>query len=400
MGSNLLNGWDRRLRLVSEATFGTTPAPANVAAYAAQMVSVVTVDTGPAESGVIRPKQDRGQGRAMQDGWVEGRVEPIPFSIQTSLKSRAAVDTVPQEDPLFAAAGLKRTVNASTSVVYGPSATPVETGDFKGLSLERFLGSGDAEIVRELLRGGIVREIVIEGGDKEVRITVSGVAIGKQVAGGVDSITLANGSGTTLATSADEAYQLAPGYYICESEIIQVTAVDLTGSAHTIARGALGSTGAAHSAKPLKPYIPTGISYTGSPISEALTTGVTLDGNPLRVVSWRIAITTGMDAIPGETGSKYSQGAYEKRTDIVYTLNCMPKGNDVRLANKSTQRKTVAVSITQGTAAGGVFTAASSYCEVVTPSFSEGENAASESTITLRARDNGTGNNSFSITLT
>ena len=400
MSTTVVNGWDRRLSVVSETTFGTTPTPANVAAYAAQMLSVVSVDMGVAESGVIRPKQDRGLGREMQDGWVEGRVEPIPFNVQTSLKTRAAVDTTPQEDPFYKAAGFTRTTNASTSVVYTMGATPLETGDFASMTLQRFLGSGDANIERETMRGCVVREVTLEGGDKEVRATFAGVGIGKSASGSIDSVTLASGVVTTMATSVDEAYRLAPGYYLCESEIILLTAVDLTGAAHTITRGALGSTAAAHSAKAFKPYIPTGISYTGSPISESLTTGVTLDGNALRCTSWKMSVTTGMDLLPGETGSKYTQGAYEKRNDVTVSLNCILKGNDISLLNKSTQRKTVTLSIVQGTAAGGVVTIAAPYCEIVVPPVSEPENGPSEVVINLRVRGNGSGNNSLSISLT
>ena len=96
MGSNVINGWDRRASIVSESVLGELPAPANVAAYAATFLSLITLDAGAVETGAIRPKQDRGLGNAMQDGWVEGRVEPMPFSVITSLKTRADADDAPR----------------------------------------------------------------------------------------------------------------------------------------------------------------------------------------------------------------------------------------------------------------------------------------------------------------
>lgn len=394
MSSNPLNGWDRRLAMYSVGASIT-----DAASYAALFRSVIAVDMGPAEVGVIRSKQDRGPGRGMQDGWVEGRVQPIPFSVQTSLKSRADQDDPPLELALYKAAGLKVTTNASTSVVLTPSATPVETGDFAFADLVRLLGSGDADIAFERLANCVVREIALEGGDKEVQATFTGIGQRKYLGGSLDSITLADGSVTSLTTTAEQSYSLGSGYYLCESEVILVTPT-LGGTSHTIARAQLGTTGAAHAAKALKPYVPAGIAYSGAPIPESLTTTVTLDGIALRVTSWKANITTGMDMLPGETGSKYSQGALEKRTDVTITMSVIAKGDDVRWLNKATARKTVTASLVQGTTAGGIVTVAAPYCEIVAAPMTEPENGPSEIQIQLRVRDNGSGNNSFSITLT
>ncbi len=394
MSSNPLNGWDRRLAVYSQGASIT-----NAASYAALFRSVIGVDIGPAESGVIRAKQDRGLGRAMQDDWVEGRVQPIPWNVVTSLKSRSANDASPLELALYKAAGLKVTTTASTSVAFTPSATPIETGDFAFAELVRLLGSGDADIAFEKLVGCVVREVAFEGGDKEVQATFTGVGKQKYTGGGLDSVTLASGVVTTLTTTAAESYALGAGYYLCESEVILVSPT-WSGTSHNITRAQLGTTGAAHTAKPLKPYIPAGIAYTGAPVPESLTTTVTLDGIALRCTSWKFNIQTGMDLLPGETGSKYSQGAMCKRTEVTASLSVIVKGDDVRWLNKATARKTCALSIVQGTTAGGIITLAAPYTEVVAPPISEPDNGPSEVQLQLRVRDNGSGNNSFSLTLT
>lgn len=394
MSTNPLNGWDRRLAVYSQGASIT-----DAASYAALFKSVISVDVGPAETGVIRPKMDRGLGRAMQDGWVEGRVMPIPFSVQTSLKSRADADNAPEELALYKAAGFKVTTTSSTSVAMTPSATPINTGDFVFGELVRILGSGDADIASEKLYGCVVREVALEGGDKEVQATFSGVAQRKYACGSLDSVTLSDGSGTTLTTTADESYALGAGYYLCESEVILVAPTP-GATSHTITRAQLGTTGAAHAAKALKPYIPAGIAYSGSPVPESLTTTATVDGSALRVTSWKANITTGLDLLPGETGSKYSQGAVAKRSDVTISMNVIAKGNDIRLLNKATARKSIAVTLVQGTTAGGIITLSAPYCEIVAPPISEPENGPSEIQLQFRVRDDTAGNNSFALTLT
>lgn len=401
MSLNPVNGWDQRVFIAEEATIGTTPAPANVAAYAALALEAIECDLGTAESGIIRDKQDRALGRGMRSGFVEGRVQPMPWSLTTSLKTRTAADTVPQTAALLKSAGLKLTANAGVSYVLEPSATPIESSHFVPVSIRRVLGSGDAQRELETLAGCVARQVSISGGDKEVMLGFQGVGRGpKYTQGPLDSITLADGSGTSLTTTAAESYSLAPGYYLCESEIINVTAVNYGSTSHTIARAQLGTTGAAHTAKPMTPYIPTGIAYSGSPISEALTTNVAIDGYNLRATSWEWTFQTGMDLLPGETGSKYSQGAKYGRFDVNCTVNFLLKGDDIRLFNKATSRDLVTLSLVQGTAAGGIITIASSYAEVVAPTATAPANDISSVAMTFRIRDDGSGNNAFTVTLT
>ena len=401
MSLNPINGWNQTVFVVPEATIGTTPAPASVGAYAALAVEAIDCDLGPAESGVIRSKQDRHLGRGMQNGFVEGRVAPAAFSLNASLKSRTAVDTVPHLAGLFEAAGLVTTVNGATSYVLSPSATPIESGDFVPVTLRRVLGSGDADRELETLAGCVVRQVSISGGDTEVMLGFQGVGRGpKYTQGGLDAVTLSDGVGTALTVTAAESYALAVGYYQCEAEIIFVSAVAYGSTSATIARAQLGSTGAAHAAKSFRPYIPAGIAFTGAPISEALTTNVSVGGVALRATSWNWTLQTGLDLLPGETGAKYSQGAKYGRYDLAIAVNILAKGDDIRLLNRATQRALVAVSLSQGTAAGGVITLASTYCEVVSPAVSAPANDVAAAQLQFRVRDDGTGSNAFAVTLT
>ena len=82
---NPVNAWDMKLAAVSETTFGTTPTPADVAAVKARFLECVNANLGgAAQVGVVRSKQDRGIGRGHTDAFVEGRVEPIDFSVALS----------------------------------------------------------------------------------------------------------------------------------------------------------------------------------------------------------------------------------------------------------------------------------------------------------------------------
>ena len=397
--SNKVNGWDARYFAVTETTFGTTPTPADEAALAGRAIEATSLSLGPAgEVGTVRPKQDRGLGRGMQSGFVEGRVEPIPFELVASVKSRSAVDAAAKELVLYKAAGLKVTTNSSTSVVLSCVAAPIESGDFASASLRRTLGSGLASYEAEELRGCVVRTLRWEGGDKELMLTASGAGIGKATQGGVESISV-NDSVTSLTITAEESYRLRPGYYLCESEIINVTACTTGGTSATIARGALGSSAAAHTTKPLLPLVPSGITFAGSPIPETTCT-VTIGGVAFRALSWSIEMTTGLDLITGETGSKYSQGAKELRYDLKPSIRLALSADDVAALGKAAARTTVSVSIVQGTGAGAIATFAMPYCEIEPVAVPDSVGDVSIIDLSLRVRDDAAGNNAFTVTLT
>ena len=93
MGLNPVNAWDTVIAVAQETVLGVPVAPASTTAYGLQLLEIINASVGPAEVGVIRPKQDRAQGRGQQSGWVEGRIVPIAWNVDTSLKTRAAVDT-------------------------------------------------------------------------------------------------------------------------------------------------------------------------------------------------------------------------------------------------------------------------------------------------------------------
>ena len=400
MSANPVNAWDMLCLIASESTIGTTPTPASTVAYAALAVEAINCTLGGAEVGVVRPKQDRSLGRGMQSGWVEGRVAPMDWSFTTSLKSRAAVDTAPHVLALLKAAGLKVTTNAGVSVVIAPSPTPIESGDFVSASLTRFEGSGLATHLAETLRGCVAKSLGIKGGGGELMATFAGSGIGKTEARGrLDSITVLIGA-LSLTITAEESYRLTPGYYLCEAEIIQVTAVTPGATTATIVRGALASTAAAHAAQPMVPYRPPAVTFTGSPIAEPVST-VTLGGIALRCRSWSIDLTTGLDLLEPETGSKYSQGAKCTRYDAKVSLQFVLSGDQVSLLGKATARPSLALSIVQGTGVGGIVTFAAPNCEVVPFALPDTNNDVAVVDVTLRLRDGAsTGNDMFSLTLT
>jgi hypothetical protein len=324
----------------------------------------------------------------------------MDWSFATSLKSRAAVDTAPHVLALLKAAGLKVTTNAGVSVVVTPSATPLESGDFVSASLTRFEGSGLGVMLAETLRGCVAKALSIKGGNSELLATFTGAGIGKTEARGrLDSITVLIGA-LSLTITAEESYRLTPGYYLCEAEIIQVTAVTPGATTATIVRGALASTAAAHAAVPMVPYRPPTVTFVGSPIAEPVST-VTLGGIALRCRSWSIDITTGLDLLEPETGSKYSQGAKATRYDAKVSLQLVLSGDQVSLLGKATARPNLALSIVQGTGVGGIVTIAAPNCEVVPFVTPDTNNDIAVVDVTLRLRDGAsTGNDMFTLTLT
>ena len=183
---NPVNAWDMRLAVVSETTFGATQAPADVAAFKTRFLECIGASLGAAaQVGVVRAKQDRGIGRGMSDGFVEGRVEPIDWNVMLALKSRTAGDTPPLELALYRAGGLF-CQDAGSTYTLTPSVTPIESSHFAGVSLQRWLGSGSAAYQSEILRGGVAKSLKWEGGDKELMLTASGSGVSARGTVGVD----------------------------------------------------------------------------------------------------------------------------------------------------------------------------------------------------------------------
>jgi hypothetical protein len=401
MASEIINAWDKRLLAASEGNVGsgwlTTPTPA-----AGQALEFVKIDPGQSEVGEIRAKKDRAIGRGMTTGYVKGRIKPIGFSVDITQKSRSAVDTVPNEAALMKAAGLVQTVNAGVSVAYTPTPNPIEAGAFSGLSLMYRNGQGGTTpnaFAGEQLRGGVVKQVKWSGGDKELSTTFGGEAAGKYHLGYSPSITLANGVGTSLVfANAEEAYRFGKvGWYQCESEIIKITDINYGTFTATIARSQIGSTGAAHAAKPLYPYLPA-IAYTGSPLSEAGCTA-TLNGNALAMQSFELTLTTGLELGPGETGSAYAQTVLVKRYDVKAMLKGVMRREYMSLVGESTEQLTpLALTIVCGSVAGGnSVTFSMPYCEVDPIKLDDDANGPQMLNIPLRLRDNA-GNDMFTIT--
>lgn len=387
MAAEPILAWDRVAMFSTETTFGT---PIDLAAAQAQ--EVISFETGPVEVGEIRPKKDRGQGRGMTNGWVEGRVKPIAFNIEKSILSRAAAVTVPHESVLYKAAGLTETVGGG-NVVYTTPATPVQSS----MSGYRVFGKGTAAYQGEQIRGGLIKTLSFSGGDKELTLKASGEAIGKRHLGYAASITFASGVDTTVTfASAEESYRFGLGTYLIESEAIQIISMNYSAGTGECTRAVLGTAGAAHAAKPLRPWLPT-LSYgTDVPLSEALATTVTVDSAVIRCLSFSVDLTTGMDMLPGETGSKHVQGFKASRFDVKASLKLLMKREDVSLMGKVTQRKACAVTIAAGSGSGSVFTFSLPYCEIDAFNVPDTEAIID---LPLRVRDSA-GSDAMSFTLT
>lgn len=389
--------WDMAALAVSEATFGVVPDPA-----AAQAFEVHNFKTGPGVAvGEVRGRKDRTAGRNMQAGFVEGRVKPLPWSIDTSVKSRAAVDTVPRESALYRAAGMTQTVNGGTSVVYTLPAAPQETANsFASVSLTRLFGKSPYTYEAEHLRGGVVKTLSWTGGDTELMLKAAGDAADKYLMGYSSSVTLADGAGLTLTfANAEEAYRFGLGFYQIENEVIRITARP-TSTTATILRAQLSTAGAAHAAQPLRPYIPT-LTYAGSPIAEGGTVTCTFDGVTLKVLSFGIDLTTGMDHGPLESGSKYATRVVTKKNELKVRLKlAVQHDTGVSLLGKARDRNTCALTLIQSTgSAGGVVTFSVPYTEVEAFELPDTENDEAIVDVNLRVRDNA-GNDSMTITAT
>lgn len=396
MSGESVNGWDAAVLLVSDAslaTFGTVVAPA-----AAQAFEFIDCDMGPMEVGDVRGKKDRNPGRGMQNAFVEGRVKPIPFSIDASVKSRAAADTVPRESVLYKAAGLLETVNAATSVVYTVPADPVGAASLLGASMYRVFGKSPYTYEAEQLRGCVVKTLSWSGGDKELMLKAAGEGIGKYVLGYSASVTMLIGATTLTFANAEEAYRFGFGYYQVESEVILITARPSTTTA-TITRAQLGTSAAAHTTVPMRAYIPS-LTYAGSPISEGGTCTATFDGVATRVLSWGIDLTTGIDLLPGESGSKYVQAPKVVRYDGKVNAKLVLAREQVSLLGKARDRNTCALTIVQSTGtAGGIVTFSIPYTEVVAMKVPSTTNDVAIVDVAFRLRDN-TANDMLSISYT
>jgi hypothetical protein len=381
--------YQARVLPVVESTFGTAVDPA-----AAQYMEVRAINMGPVSTGVIRPKRDRALGRGMQNDFVEGRKQLVPWTLEAALMGRAAVDTVPIEDAFYRAGGLLRTVNASTSVVYATQGVPT----LLGLTMDVVSDTALNAQLGERGYGGAVESLEWTGGDAELGLKVGGKFIDKELRGKLDSITLASGVATTLTITAEESYRLGLGYYLCESECIRVTAVTPGSTSATIARAQLSTSGVAHTAQPLVPYTPTLTNPTGRPIPESTST-FTCDSVALRLQSWGITLKTGIEHLPGETGSQRVQGLKAVRYDVGVTAKGVLYEDYVSLLGKATARRLCALTIVQGTGTGRVATFSLPFTELVAVPVADSADDVAMVDLSWRVRDNA-GSDAFSLTLT
>lgn len=388
MSQEPVNGWDERAWVVSESSFGTAVLPA-----VGQSMEVANLDMGQSEQGDTRAKKDKTAGRDMTTGFVEGRVQPISFTIEKSVKARAAAVTVPEESPILKAAGLVETVGGA-NVVYSVSSAPTLTS----LALLRTLGAGSACYYAEHGVGGVVKQLQYSGGDSELMLKASGAFVRKHWLGqSTGTLTNAGDLVLSLDTPA-HSYRFGLGYYQIESEVVLVTSIDYTLGELTVTRAQAATVAAAHASAAIYPYQPTFTPPGTGVISEALCT-VTLDSVATRCTKFSLDITTGMDHRPGETGSKYVQGAVIKRIDVKPSIELVLTKELVDLLGKSNQRKTVPLSIVCGTAAGGIVTFSMPYCELEPFQTPAPANDITLVSPALRVRGN-TSNDIVTITLT
>jgi hypothetical protein len=236
-------------------------------------------------------------------------------------------------------------------------------------------------------------------GDRELLTKFGGACIGKYHLGYSASVTLADGSVTSLVfADAEEGYRFSEGWYQVESEVIKVTGMNYATFTATIARAQLSTSGAAHSAQKLYPYFPS-VSYSGSPLSEVNCT-VSLGGQTIRFQSFEISFTSGLDLGPGETGSRYIQTPIVKRYDCKAKLKGLMRREDIALAGKATQQLSpVALSIVCGSGVAGIVTFSAPYCEIDAFPYSDDANGPQMVEVPLRMRDN-SGNDMLTVTYT
>jgi hypothetical protein len=247
----------------------------------------------------------------------------------------------------------------------------------------------------------VAKTLTWSGGDKELMLSAAGVGAAKRAPGMVTA-TFADGSTTVMTlSSAEDSFRIDLGYYLCESEIVLVTAFTRGSTTATATRAQLSTTGVAHTSADAFPYQPslTGV-FTGSPISEA-SSSVSLAGVAnVRCISWSFNFTTGMDLLPGETSSQTIQGAKSMRYDGTASLRLVLSQQQLTMIGRANNRTSVATTIVQGAGTGGAFSLSLPQGEIVNFEAPDTSNDVAVVDVGLRLRDTAAGNNMFTITLT
>lgn len=368
-----------------ESSYGVPAAPAS-----AQAFEWIELDMGSAEQGNTRPKADKTAFRGESNEFIEGRVEPIAWTGTTSVKSRATATTAAKESALYQAGGLTETIGGA-DVTY----TVVNVPSTGTVGIYRAFGSGVNCYEAEQGFGGVVETLNWTWGAQELRLSASGKFAGKRHQGKVDAASAASTSSGLTTDVAADAYLVDLGYYQIEAEVVKVTAVNYATGAITADRAALGSVAAIHAAKPLYPYLPA-LTYAGRPIAEPQHSAV-LDGVTLRVMEGSIDLETGRAHLPLDTSSKWASGFADGRVKVRGSLKLVLLREQVALLNKMKQRKSVAVTITCGTAAGGIFVFSMPTCELRPFNVPGTGPREVQVTVPFHARDNA-GNDLFELT--
>ncbi len=121
---------------------------------------------------------------------------------------------------------------------------------------------------------------------------------------------------------------------------------------------------------------------------------------PLRALNFTLDLTTGGKLLPGESGSKYVQGAAFGRNEVKAGAKLVVKSDDVALYNKATQRKNCAVSFVMGSVAGAIYTFSIPQAEIEAPKLPDNANDFATADISVRVRDSAAGNDAFNLVIT
>jgi hypothetical protein len=385
MANEPVYGWNEYGFAKVETVFGTAEAP-----VAASGVEFINADLGPVEAPDTRAKKDKTLGRDMTLEFVGGRYLPVPFTLETSVKSRATAATAAKEGAYLKAGGMVETIGATAAYTITSDPTIV------GLTMHRAAGpAGTSRRFAELGYGGVIKTLSFSGGDSELILKAGGAFAGKSWQGQALA-TASDGSTTSIQVdTAAEVYRFGPGYYQIESEIVIVTAVNYSTGVLTATRAQVSTSGVAHAAATIYPYLPAP-TLAGSPISEANCT-VTLDGTATRCTKFSIDIETGIDHLPPETGSARVQGARAVRVDVKPSLEFVLTKELVNVLGKAHERKSVALTIVCGTGAGSIVTFSMPTCELVAMPVPMPPNDITIVSPTLRVRGSA-GNDMVAIT--
>ena len=119
----------------------------------------------------------------------------------------------------------------------------------------------------------------------------------------------------------------------------------------------------------------------------------------VRCISWGFELTTGMDLLPGETGSQTIQGAKYGRMDAKLNLRLVLSQQQLTMIGRAHGLASVACTVNQGSGTGGLFSIACAQGIISNFSVPDTANDVAVVDVGLRLRDSAAGNDLFTVTL-